>query len=327
MCTTSVFLRTLDGKSQHFDSIEPLAQFLAENQAAVWVDLQQATPADLRAVDEIFFLDDEAIEDSLQGEQRPRIDQFDDHFLMISYGFIADGQDDEEIQPRKLSVFCGKDFLITVHDEQLKTITVLGEQYLKQPSETLERGVDGLLFSILDMVTDNYLFVAEQYEDELEDLEEQSFDPQIDDKLHSVLSDFRRRLIVLRRVAARQQVLVSTLAHSTYEFISPDVQKEFDHVLEHLAKVIEQIDGMRELLYGVRDNYHAALSRHSNEIMQALTVYAAIMLPLGVIAGIYGMNLEIWPSDHHPHGFVGVLAVMGAIAVGSLAYCRWRRWL
>jgi magnesium transporter len=98
-------------------------------------------------------------------------------------------------------------------------------------------------------------------------------------------------------------------------------------VRDHLLKVIEQVDGLRELANGVRDNYHAALAMRTDAIMRTLTVFASVLLPLSLIAGIYGMNLPLWPEGDHPASFWTVIGGMAVIAGGLLWYF-WRRgWL
>jgi magnesium transporter len=84
---------------------------------------------------------------------------------------------------------------------------------------------------------------------------------------------------------------------------------------------------MRELLTGVVANYHSNVAKETNEIVKTLTIYAAILLPLSLIAGVYGMNMPIWPNPDNPLTFWGVIVTMLVIAAGSGLYFRSKKWL
>ena len=117
------------------------------------------------------------------------------------------------------------------------------------------------------------------------------------------------------------------MAKGKYDFVSETLSQQFPHVCDHLSQVVDTVDSLRETIVSIRDNYHAALTRRTNEIMKVLTVFAAIMLPLTLIAGIYGMNLPLWPPSNQPFSFWGVLGVMTTIAAVMLLYFWRRKWL
>jgi magnesium transporter len=112
-----------------------------------------------------------------------------------------------------------------------------------------------------------------------------------------------------------------------YDFVSGSLSQQFQHVRDHLSQVIETVNGLRELLGGVYNNYHSALAVRTNEIMKLLTIFAGIMLPLTLIAGIYGMNLDWLPGTHHPLSFWIVMGIMAGIAAILYVYFRRRKWL
>jgi magnesium transporter len=111
-----------------------------------------------------------------------------------------------------------------------------------------------------------------------------------------------------------------------YDFVSGSLSQQFQHVRDHLSQVIDTVNGLRELLGGVYNNYHSVLTGRTNEIMKVLTIYAGILLPLTLIAGIYGMNLPL-PASNHPLSFWGVMGAMAGITLLLYAYYRRRKWL
>ena len=269
----TAFARLPDNTVRRLESVETLADVWETHDTVVWVDLEEPTEGEVRALDRIIRVDEAALEDCLHGEQRPRIDEYDDYVFVVLYGAVAP-EPSSGFDPRKLAIFCGKQFLITVHREPVRTIGAIRQRCDRHPERTLADGVDVLLYQLIDMMVDNFVDLADMYESRLEKLEEKSLARSVDE---SVLEDL--------------------------------------------------LDLRRDLLAGVRDNYHTALAVRSNDIMKTLTVFAVVLLPLSVIAGIYGMNLPVWPPEENPLSFWGVVGVMVAMGGGLMLYFKRRGWL
>jgi magnesium transporter len=317
----------IDGNAaERLESIEAVRTAWKKEPPALWIDLEAPTEDEVREVADLFSLSPEAIEDCLYGEQRPRIDEFDDHIFLVFYG-APENADDPEADLRKLGAFCGSRYLITVHRQALPTITATRQRWERQQGQSVKREVDFLLYTIIDSMVDRYTQVVESYEERLDDLEDVSLAPDVDESILSDLFDLRRGLIELRRTAASQRDLLLPVTRGEYDFISFGLEARFGHVADHLTKVVEVIDGLRDLLAGIRDNYHSAIAVRMNDIMKTLTVFATIMLPLSLIAGIYGMNVPLWPNPGNDNSFWWVIGTMVAIAGALLVYFRRRRWI
>ena len=307
-------------------SYEDLATALTTEGATVWADLEEPAPEELRDLGRLINADEAALEDCLFGEQRPRIDEYDDHIFIVLYGVIGP-ESAARFEPCKLALFCGRHFLVTVHRKPLRTIGMLRERCQRHPDLALANGIDALTHQIIDLMVDNFVDMADHHETRLEELEEQSLSPEVDESILEGVSDLRRELLELRRVAASQRELLTPLATGEYDYISEDLGQRFNHVRDHLIKVVELIDALRERLAGVRDNYHMALTDRTNDVMRTLTVFAAVLLPLSVIASIYGMNLPVWPSPESPLSFWVVVCAMAALGGGFLWYFKRRGWI
>ncbi len=322
----NAFVKSADGTATCSDSAASIAEVWPGDGTEVWVDLETPTDEEIRQVGELFNLDAEALEDCLHGEQRPRIDEFEDSIFLVFYGVpMRDGT--PGLTFRKVAAFCGSRFLITVHREPLTTVAAVRDRCSRHTQQTMAKGVDFVLYLIIDGMVDQYILAGEFYEDRLDELEGASLEPGVEETLLAGLSDLRRQMLELRRIAASQRDLLMPVAKGEYDFISESLEIQFIHVKDHLTKVVEVLDGLRELLNGVRDNYNAALASRMNSVMKTLTIFATIMLPLSLIAGIYGMNLPLWPTPDQPASFWAVLLAMTAIAVGLLVYFRRRKWL
>jgi len=322
----TAFVRLADNNTKQLESMDALADAWAQDDATVWVDLEEPTPDELSRLGRVVGANEAALEDCLHGEQHPRIDEYEDHIFMVLYGAIGP-EPNARFDPRKLAVFCGKRFLATVHREPVRTIRTLRERCNRHPTQVLANGVDALLHHIIDMMVDNFVDMADNYETRLEELEERSLSQAVDESILEDMMDLRREILGLRRVAAAQRELLTPLAEGEFDYVSERLGQHFSHVRDHLIKVVELIDAQRERLAGVRDNYHTALAVRTNGVMKTLTGFAAVLLPISVVAGIYGMNLRVWPSPGHPWGFWIVLAAMAAMGGGFLLYFKRRGWL
>ena len=322
----TAFARLSDNTVKQLESVEILADMWGNGQTVVWIDLEEPTEDELRALDQVIRVDEAALEDCLSGEQRPRIDEYDEYVFIVLYG--ASGPErDPQFEPRKLAVFCGKRFLITVHRESVRTIKTIRERCNRHPAKVLANGVDVLLYQIIDLMIDNFVDLSDRYESRLEDLEERSLVPDVDEDILGDVLTLRREMLELRRVAASQRELLTPLADGEFDYVSDKLGQRFRHVRDHLIKAVELIDAQLERLTGVRDHYHTALASRTNDVMKTLTVFAVVLLPLSVVAGIYGMNLPVWPSPEHPSSFWIVLAAMAALGGGFLLYFKRRGWL
>jgi magnesium transporter len=307
-------------------TFDDLVQVWARPEVSVWVDLEEPTQSDVDRLGEFFELDREALQDCLYGEQRPRIDEFGHYIFVVMYGLYG-LKEQIEIDPHKLSAFCGRRFLVTVHRTPILSVRQVWARCGRHPEIVVRHGLDSALYTIIDLMIDYYLQIADRYEERLEQLEDQSFTLDVDDTLLLKLADVRRDLLELRRLANAQRQLLLPLAKGEFDFVSETLSQRFAHVRDHLSEVIDTVDAMRETLLSIRDNYHAALTRRTNDIVKILTIYAGIMLPLTLIAGIYGMNVPLWPNQRNPWSFAFVLALMLATAGALLAYFRRKKWL
>ena len=165
------------------------------------------------------------------------------------------------------------------------------------------------------------------FSDHAFDDEVASFASDFDDDFLTQLSQLRRELLEVRHIAASQRELVVLIAKGECDYVNAELETRFSHVRDHLTQVVEHIERLRELLNGARDNYHALITDRMADTVKTLTVFASVILPVSLVAGIYGMNVPVWPPSGESWSFWVVLGAMGAIAVALLVYFRTRRWI
>jgi len=315
-------------KSSPIAEITPadIADVLTREDAFVWVDVQSTAAADLDEFARIFQLDPDSISDCFEGEQRPRIDDYDAYHLLFLYGML--GQiDSNEYDPHKLVVFVGPRFLITVHESPIRALQQLRSKAQRRPKLFPRDSVWQLLYALIDQIVDNYIIFMQACEDRVDQLEDQSLAPDCEPEILQQSAALRAMLSEIRHLVRAEDQLISMTIVELADYLDEDIIFDFRHVRDHLIAVGELSDRLRDRLNTVRDNYSFILANRTNEIMKILTVFASIMLPLSLIAGIFGMNLKLGILEREPFGLWVVLAGMVIIAGGLFAFFRRKHWL
>ncbi len=284
------------------------------------VDLDDATAAQLEVE---FGLHPLALEDALHRGQTPKVDDYG-NVLFIVARVIEQGP--EEIETSQLSLFLSPNFVITIHRRPLPQLDVVKEKIHKRAPRTISGGTDYLTYRLLDAIVDSYFPFLDHIEDTIEELEEEVMeDPTRDtlDRIHAIKGD----LITLRRAMRPQRDAIGTLQRGEYAQFSPDTRTFLRDVNDHMLRVLDLLDSYRELTSALLEVYLSNISNSTNEVMKVLTIMATIVLPLTLIAGIYGMNFQNMPELASPYGYFGVLALMGLVALGMVVYFRRKGWL
>jgi magnesium transporter len=270
-------------------------------------------------------LDDDALEDCLGGEPHPRVTEYDNYLLLVVYGVIVP-PGEVEISARRLTIFRGERFLITIHTEPSRSVAALKERLLKASEARGTHGIDHWLYRLVDGMTDHYFLLIDKYEEQVEEFEERSLDGEASREFLADASFIRRQLIEIRRLAVAQRSLLEPLAEGEFDYVATDLSNSFRRVVDHLAHALDRIDGLRDRLNASVQNYNSAIAKRTNDIMRTLTVLTAVMLPLSLVAGLYGMNVDL-PGSGGAASFWGIVALMVLVAGGMLALFRRWKWI
>jgi len=314
-----------DGGARAVSSLDDVRAAWAQEGVRLWVDVGAPTAEEMSGLGVLFRLDAAALADCTEGEQRARVDEFEDYIFLVLYGAVGT-EPFHEFLPRKLSIFFCDRFMITVHREAHRSIEAQLLRCDKHPQSTLRQGLDHLLHNIVETMVSNYGLVAEEFAKRLDLLEERSLTDGGDSSILTELIGLRRELLDLRRVAASQRELLLPIASGEMDYVSEDLDVHFSHVRDHLTTTMDIIDTHREILHGIRENYQLTLSNRLNEIMKVLTIFSSFFLPLSFIAGVYGMNMQLWPEPDGLRTFWEVVGVMAACSVAMVIYLLRKKW-
>lgn len=273
-----------------------------------------------------FNLDPLVLEDIVNTGQRPKSDNYDDYLFTVLRMLTYD-MENECISSEQVSFVLAKNYVLSFQEDIGDLFDPIRMRIRDTKSKIrMEQGNDYLMYRLMDVVVDNYFTLLEKIGDKMEHLEEEIMTHAKSSSLEKI-QDIKKDLLVMRKAIYPLRDVLSALTKEDVKLISKKTQRYFRDTYDHTVQVIETIEMFREMIGGLRDNYHAQLNIEMNKTIQALTIITVIFIPLSFIAGIYGMNFENMPELKWKYGYFGVLGAMGLVSLGMLYYFRKRKWL
>jgi magnesium transporter len=293
-----------------------------------WVNIERVTPQDVDFLRENYpHFHPLDLEDLQSRIERPKIDEYDDYLFVVMQFPLWDAVQ-RISRAAEVDMFVGSTYLVTVSDGVLKPLSALFEQCETNPEtreDVMGRGASKIFYTVIDRLVDYILPMLYKVDSNIRILEEEVFAADSRRVIQN-LSFIRRDIIALRRIIRPQVAIVENLEKVDRPFIREELDVYFGDILDHLLKAREIVEDHLEVINGLSDMTNALVSYRLNEVMQILTVISVIMLPLTLISGIYGMNIDL-PFMGDPVAFPLVLGTMFAIALSMLVYFRYRGWL
>lgn len=305
--------------------IELIGDWSEQESDCIWVDITEPVREDVEPLlEEWFRFHELAAEDALSPTTLPKYDSFPRYdffvFRMTSLKHAA-----VAIETEKLACFLGKNFLITICRNTLEAID---QVWTRLPFDVriMQRGVDFILYSVLDFLVDEHFPLIDEIENRMDEIHELIFTG-ASQKLLDELLDIKRELNVLRRSLLPQRELFNQISRGSGKFIRPEHLIYFRDLFDHMYRIGESIDVERDLATSTMEAYLSVVANRTNEIMKVLTVFSAIMLPINLIASIYGMNFAHMPELHWKHGYVWAIGLMSVVAIVMLTWFWKEGWL
>lgn len=294
----------------------------------IWVDFQDTTEQEFDILRNVFKFHPLSIEDCILPQERPKVDVFSDYLFIITHSIFYYKEKDpkEGMSNRELNIFLGKNFLVTLHNERVKAITVMQER-LKTSSVMMGSGPDLLLHSIFNLLIENYFLTLDELEDHMDTLEDKIFLGKFDNALLNEIFIAKKNVLYLRKFLSPQRELMSQLMHRDLPFIHADTRIYFRDAANNLVRVHELIESYRDFLTSLMEAYLSLISNRLNDIMKTLTIIATLMMPLTLITSFYGMNLEIPEFKWGIFGYLFVLSIISLVTVSMVIYFRKKKFL
>jgi magnesium transporter len=307
------------------EGLDAIGAALADASNLVWIDLDGPSEGELAPLVPVLGLHQLAVEDVDKHGQRAKLDRYPHHAFLVAYARAEDGDLCE------VDFFIGPNWLATVRERNEHGETFAVDEVLDRYERTrdVDRSVGFLLYTLLDALVDGYFQAIENAEDSLETIEEDLFDngPPDDGSLQQALLDLRRELILFRRRVVPLRDVVLSLLRREVPWIEESSIVYLQDVLDHLLRVIDQIDTQRELMGNVVDASLGLASNRMNEVMKKMTSWGAILIVATIVAGIYGMNFSNMPELHWRYGYYGALGTMVLAMSLMYLYFKRKKWL
>ncbi|MEW6322955.1 MAG: magnesium/cobalt transporter CorA [Acidobacteriota bacterium] len=291
-----------------------------------WLDVHgYGDEAVIRAIGERFGMTALALEDAVNAPQRPKTERYAQHQLVISR--VPMPQLDDGLILPQVCLIVGERYLVSFQERPFGLFQPVRDRIRHGVGRPIRRsGPDYLAYALIDTMVDRYYPIAEELSKELDDIEDALLEEAESETL-ARLGRARRRLVMVRRIAAPQREMVNALQTDDTPFVTPPVRAFLRDTYDHIAQVTELLDSLKDTAAGLSDELLSLVGQKTNEIMKVLTLMASIFIPLTFIAGIYGMNFEHMPELHYPGGYYLVLTVMAIVAAGMVGYFYRRGWM
>lgn len=265
------------------------------------------------------------LEDILNTEQRPKIEDFETHIYIVLKMLYYDDITNEIIS-EQVSIIFGQNFVISFQEKEGDVFNPIRERIRTGKGRIRKMGADYLAYSLIDAIVDSYFIILEKLGENIEDVEETMIANPTPETLHAI-HRLKRKMISLRKSVWPLREVVSALERSDSSLIQEPTRIYLKDVYDHTIQVIDTVETFGDVLSGMLDVYLSSISNKMNEIMKVLTIIATIFIPLTFIAGVYGMNFEYMPELKWRWGYSVVWFVMLIIGISMLVYFRKKKWL
>ncbi len=272
----------------------------------------------------VFQLNPLTLEDAVQTEQRPKIDEYDHYIFGVFKMMYLDEEQRIVVEHVAISLF---DKEVLVFQELKEDVFESVRLRLRgKLGRIRSRGADYLFFALLDAIIDHYFMVLESISARIEHLEEEVYQKP-KPKTAQKIQELKKEVLRIRRYIAPVKELIGRLIETEHPLITKDTKLFLRDLLDHCLEINESLQIYREMTMSLMEMYMSNVSNKMNEVMKVLTVMASIFIPLTFIAGVYGMNFENMPELHMKNGYFIVLSVMFVILLFMLIYFRRKRWI
>lgn len=318
------------GGPSRFDlTTDQLAAALADGEGLLWLDFQDESPEVCEPIlRQVFGFHPLAVDDALQESHIPRVDDWGDYLYLVLPAFSLNGQGEIHLETLELDGFLGQNYLVTHHDQAIGAVERVWTA-CQRDDRHLQEDVDHIMYKLVDELAASYMAVLENIDDIVERVETEVFEDPTSRTLEQIFQ-LKRVLIALRRVLTPQREVLNKLARGDFAVIDARDRVFFRDVYDHLVRMHDITESMRDLVSGALDLYLSVINNRMNEIMKTLTQITTLFMPLTFITGFFGMNffgpvapLQVWTDAP---ALVVTLAIMALTPAGMYLWMSRQGW-
>ena len=307
--------------------VEQIAECLppADETLVTWINvvgLHEA--AILGDMGECFGFHPLVLEDILNTEQRPKMEDFGDYVFVVLK--MIRPNEEGELEPEQVSLILGPRYVISFHERHADDFQSVWQRLRSGVGRLRRMGADFLAYALLDTTVDGYFETLEGLGEQMEILEEELLAEPTPKTLQQI-HHLKQNVILLRRSVWPLREVIGAMERGETPLIQDATQIYLRDLYDHTIQVMDAIETYRDMLSAMLDIYLSSISNTMNAVMKLLTIIGTIFIPLTFIAGIYGMNFQYMPELGWCWAYPLVWLVMLAVAVVMVIYFRRKRWL
>ncbi|MDQ3675956.1 MAG: magnesium transporter CorA family protein [Actinomycetota bacterium] len=299
---------------------------VVEGSGLRWLHIERPTAADRAWLEEHFEFHPLDYEDVASRNQRPKVDEYDDYLFVVLH-FPRFDKSVGRLNAAELDMFVGPDFVITLPNEPIQPLEYLFER-CRASDETRDtlfaKGPGYLLYKIVDDCVDASFPMLAKMGNKLEVLEDEIFEGRSAEIVRDI-SNVKQEIINFRKIVRPQRAALQDLER-TKRYIPEGLDIYFDDINDASERIWDMLENFKEVVEGLESTNESVLSHRVNDVLRALTAISVVVLPLTLIASLWGMNVGI-PGESSTAAFWIIVGSMVALLAGMLGFFRSRGWL
>jgi len=323
--------RTEDGQCRLDLKPDDFASAIQDEQGLLWVDFQAEAPEACEPIlRETFNFHPLAIDDALRESHVPKVDDWGEYLYLVLHAVVLSQQDGDPVDTLELDIFFGRNYVVTYHERAIEAVDRVWD-VAQRDKRYLANGPDHLLYRLVDELVAGYMPLADQMDDTIDRLEDRILSEPTSSNLEQVLA-LKRGLHHLRRVIAPQREVLNKLSRGDYGVIDADDRVFFRDVYDHLVRLHDINESMRDLVSDALSTYLSVINNRMNDIMKTLTVITTLFMPISFVASFFGMNF-FQPVARPLAAWTGMpwfalsMLIMIAMPVSMLLWIRRKGWM
>jgi magnesium transporter len=299
---------------------------LASN-GLTWIHLERLDGEAATELAERFGWHPLDLEDVLSRRQRPKVDDYPDYLFAVLHFPVYD-KAIQRLNAGEIDIFLGGDYLVTIPNVELAPVTRLFrrcEEDEELRESLFSQGSGRLLYEVLDDLFDYCFPILDKIAHKLETFEDEVFEGRSEEVVRD-LSNVKQEIIAYRKIIKPERATLRVLEGRTRRFLREDLELYFDDLVDASERIWDLLDNYKEIVEALEDTNEAFIAHKHQDTLRLLTVFSVILLPLTLLASIFGMNVA-YPGEGTSEGFWLILAIMVAAVAALIAFFRYRRWL
>src|ERR687887_1535813 len=295
-----------------------------------WVNIERPSPLEAAWLEEQFGFHALDLEDVMSRNQRPKIDEYPEYLFIVLHFPVFD-RTVGRLNAGELDIFVGPDYLCTIPNQPLQPVAYLFERCRSKEEfrdQLFSKGSGFLLYRVIDDSFDYCFPMLRKIGNKLDVLEEEIFEGHSDEVVRDIFN-VKQEIINFRKVIRPQRTVLRDLENAKQRFLAPEggeLEIYFDDIVDAHERIWDMLENYKEVVEALAETNESVISHRVNDILRVLTAISVIVLPLTLLASIWGMNVGV-PGEESIAAFWIIVGVMVTMLVGMVAYFRYRGWL